>query len=161
MKLYIAGLFILVCIFIGSSLLVLQMTAPKPIPPQSKSSIFDAIVPANKNADHTGVSKPTITSSATSVSIPSVSLKDIQGFVVIQEDSSGGPGTILGVSGFLEAGQYGTVEISLFRPVKSGERIYIAIYQDIVGSAVFEAPNTTAPYKDDKGNPVIVSVTAP
>ena len=86
-----------------------------------------------------------------------VHLEDL-GFVVIHEDASGVPGTILGTSGLLAAGETKSpaAMILLSRVTKDGETIYAMLHLDD-GDGVFDAEKDK-PAKDSMGGEPVMMI---
>lgn len=76
------------------------------------------------------------------------------GFVTIHEETGGQPGTIIGVSDFLEAGTHENVTVSLTRRTVAGEKLFAQVYSDN-GNGAFES-NQDQLVTDRSGGVVMV-----
>lgn len=71
--------------------------------------------------------------------IVSLAVLAAPGYVVVHEDNGGQPGTILGASGLLQAGENANVSITLLRQTRDGERLHAMLHFDTDGSGSFDS----------------------
>lgn len=76
------------------------------------------------------------------------------GYVVIHEDINGQPGTILGSSSLLQAGESGAVVVTLSRPSRDGERLHAMLHAEMNDNSTFDAPSDT-PVQSRLGGPLM------
>lgn len=86
-----------------------------------------------------------------SVMVSLVSLSSA-GFVVIHEDKDGKPGTILGASSLLQAGENSEVRVTLSRTSKNGEKLHAMLHNDTNGDSVFSEGDQ--PVQSSLGGPI-------
>lgn len=75
------------------------------------------------------------------------------GFVVIHEDNNGAPGAILGASALLQAGESKSVEVTLSRAARDGERLHAMLHTDADANGTFSASVDT-PVQSSLGGPI-------
>ncbi len=66
------------------------------------------------------------------------------GFVVIHEDNVGEPGTILGASALLQAGDSSNVRVTLSRAAREGEKLHAMLHVDANNNGKFDAASDTS-----------------
>ncbi|HEY4487259.1 MAG TPA: hypothetical protein VI483_00670 [Candidatus Paceibacterota bacterium] len=75
------------------------------------------------------------------------------GFLVIHEDSNGTPGTILGASALLQAGESTNIPVTLSRTTKDGEKLHAMLHFDVDGNGTFDAA-IDSPVMSSMGGPL-------
>jgi len=75
------------------------------------------------------------------------------GYLVIHEDNNGAPGTILGASAFLQAGESSNVNVTLSRAMQDSERLHAMLHFEKGGNTTFSAGEDT-PVPSSLGGPI-------
>ena len=102
---------------------------------------------AEENAVVVSEQRPgnTVTGSAIYLAAP--------GFLVIHEDTDGQPGTILGASALLQAGENTNVPVTLSRASEEGETLYAMLHTDADANGSFDA-TIDIPVESILGGPI-------
>lgn len=149
----VIGVIILIALALGAYLFIGKSNTSMTAGEHSEDGINEAesmtgdMMRAEANAVVAPEQKP-----GNSVTIAQVVLA-APGYVVIHEDSNGAPGTVLGASALLSAGQSDKITVALTRATKDGEKLHAMLHSETNGNSTFEAAADT-PVQSIMGGPI-------
>lgn len=123
------------------------IASPAPDAQESASGRDTSALRAEENAVIVSEQRPGM-----SITVSAVFLAK-SGFVVIHEDAAGAPGSILGASVLLPAGESRDARVSLSRASKDGEKLHAMLHVDANGNGAFDVL-TDVPVQSRLGGPL-------
>lgn len=142
-------LLIAAILLIGAGYYIFPTTTSKPQENSLKEDIQNSETSAMRVEENAVVAPEQRPGNSVLVSLAALSSV---GFVVIHEDKDGKPGTILGASSVLQAGENSEVRINLSRASKDGEKLHAMLHSDTNGDGVFT--ETDQPVQSKLGGPI-------